>query len=71
VLGLALNLLGFLNGFYTAQAMDILIDSGAYSEAATIFAVRIGIGAAAFAIVGRGNLGQGLGFLAGLIGWAA
>lgn len=67
MLRLALILLFFINGFSTAQALVVLMDSNAYAEAASLFAVRIGIGAAAGAFVGGGNLGQLTGFLLGLI----
>ena len=63
MLGLAFQLMGFINGYYTSVAVQTLVVSGAFAEAVSTFAVQMGIGAAVWAIVGRGNLGQSLGFL--------
>jgi hypothetical protein len=67
MLSLGLNTLGFANGWYVSQSMVVLLQAGAFSAAASIFAVHIGLGAAAFALVGRGNLGQGVGLVIGIL----
>lgn len=64
---LAVNIFGFVIGWATGQAVSILVNAGQWSEAASTFALNIGISAAVFAMFGMGNIGLWIGFGLALI----
>ena len=59
---LAGNIFGFVIGWATGLAVTILVNAGQWSEAASAFALNMGISAAVFAIFGMGNIGLWIGF---------
>lgn len=65
-LALGIQVSGFIYGYYVAGATLILVDAGAWFNAATTFALHFAIGIAVSALLRTGRLGQILGFLAGL-----
>ena len=61
------EIVGFVVGYSSAISVMLLVENQAYTDAATIFTLKMGIPAAIAALLGRGKWGLMLGFLLGIL----